>query len=307
MLRKPSSPALTGTLLCLALLVGLGCLNPQLGAPSFIPGNAGSVQEGVITLRAGEEVRVYFRKPFRSPPRLEIAGFQESWFADKPYGKDNFQFVQVDAVCFCVRNDHAERTQGSWAVVKWRATGEPGDEQAGKDPLIAMVERLNGKVTRDPPAAGFAVSGIDLHRTRATDADLEPLRGRITLRQLNLYGTKVTDNGLANLSGLTRLKTLNLNNTAVTNEGLRHLRGLTGLTELNLLQTGVTDDGLPLLGSLTGLQNLSLGGAGITDRGLQQLKGLRNLSQLILVGTGVTPAAVEELQRALPRVKVQRL
>jgi hypothetical protein len=54
------------------------------------------------------------------------------------------------------------------------------------------------------------------------------------------------------------------------------------------------------------LRTLALENAAITDAGLAQLKGLTYLEVLDLKGTKVTDAGVQELQKALPRVKVQR-
>jgi hypothetical protein len=44
----------------------------------------------------------------------------------------------------------------------------------------------------------------------------------------------------------------------------------------------------------------------VGDEGLGQLKGLTQLPELSVLGTHVTEGGVEELQKALPKVKVHR-
>ena len=66
-----------------------------------------------------------------------------------------------------------------------------------------------------------------------------------------------------------------------TDKGLAHLKGLTSLETLNLENT-----------------------RGVSDFGLVHLKALTNLRQLDLDGTKVTDAGVQDLQEALPRVKI---
>ncbi|HKB35053.1 MAG TPA: alpha/beta hydrolase fold domain-containing protein [Gemmataceae bacterium] len=97
---------------------------------------------------------------------------------------------------------------------------------------------------------------------------------------VNLEFTKVTDTGLKELKELKHLQTLNLDHTEVTDAGLTHLKGLPQL------------------------RTLSLENAAITDAGLAHLKGLIDLEVLNLKGTKVTGAGVQDLQNALPRVKI---
>jgi Leucine Rich repeat len=62
-------------------------------------------------------------------------------------------------------------------------------------------------------------SVIDLAGTKASDADLEPLRDSKSLDFLNLTGCRITDSGLAKLAGLANLQYLLLGDTNVTDEG----------------------------------------------------------------------------------------
>jgi len=44
----------------------------------------------------------------------------------------------------------------------------------------------------------------------------------------------------------------------------------------------------------------------VTDTGLKELKGLKNLQQLFLSGTKATKAGMDELQKALPDLKIKQ-
>jgi hypothetical protein len=307
-----------GTLLLLFTLPALpSCLDfrPPDGAPFPLPfGPRSGVQEGEVTVKEGEQAKVRYKHPFESPPHLTIVEFRESQFRDKPYAKSDFQIIREEAGWFAVRNNHAEQGGGSWATVKWRAEGtpargQPGEAgaQPGTTPQEAAVERakhLGGSVTYDPARPKGPVIGVDLHRTRVTDTDLELLQALTGVRTLNLYGTRVTDAGLKHVGGLNSLQTLYLNDTPVTDAGLPHLQGLTGLKELGLDRTRVTDEGLPQLKKLAALNKLVLGGPQITDRGLRYLKDFRSLKSLLLDGAGVTPDGIRELKRALPNLEI---
>jgi Leucine-rich repeat (LRR) protein len=139
-----------------------------------------------------------------------------------------------------------------------------------------------------------------------SDAGLVHLKGLKSLTYLHLSGTQITDAGMVHLKELTNLSTVSLNETKVTDVGIRHLEGLTNLEDLYLRHTQVTDAGLVHLKGLTQLSSLDLAGTQVTDAGLVHLKGLTNLSVLDLDGTRVTEAGIEELNRALPSLKVDR-
>ncbi|HEY1189854.1 MAG TPA: protein kinase [Gemmata sp.] len=101
-------------------------------------------------------------------------------------------------------------------------------------------------------------------------------------------------------------------NSAATEEDMGALRALAGLEALVYLNlsfcAGVTDEGLARLVGFSELRQLFLRGCPrITDRALIHLRALTSLRALDLTGSGqITAAAVAELQKALPRCKVQR-
>jgi mono/diheme cytochrome c family protein len=118
--------------------------------------------------------------------------------------------------------------------------------------------------------------------TNATDAAIAPLKDVLGLMNLSLAGTKITDAGLANIKGLTNLTHLHLEHTQIGDAGLANLKDLANLEYLNLFDTKVTDDGL------------------------KNLKGLAKLKNLHVWQTKVTDAGAAELQKALPKLNIDR-
>lgn len=340
-------------LVALLLTVLPACVefrDPAAASP-FLPFTPASVQEGEVTVADGGQAKVRYPHPFLSPPRLVIVEFRQAQFEERPYAKGDFQIVAEEADGFTIRNNHPEPGRGSCATVKWRAEGAlareqpggtrtaPASEQTAQDRVIERVKKAGGTVSFDPAQPKGPVTGIDLHRTRVTDADLEqlfpvppppaldieraafppnerdaapaavpakppPPPGLARLRMLTLYNTRITDAGLEPVGRLSHLQALHLSDTAVTDAGLRHLLGLTELRELGLNRTRITDAGLAQLKAFPNLSSLALDGTHVTDEGLAQLKALRHLKHLAVNRTGVTPAGIQELKRALPNVQV---
>src|SRR5262245_57672116 len=158
----------------------------------------------------------------------------------------------------------------------------PQDKETGRDQAQAVIDKLKGKFKVDDAAPGKPIV------------------------ELNLHGKKTTDQDLAMLKGLAFLRTLDLGHSLVTNDGLAHLKNLTRLEELGLHDTKITDVVLVHLKGLTRLKALDLEGTGVTDAGLAHLKGLTSLVSLTLTETKVSDAGVKDLQKALPKVKIER-
>ena len=115
-----------------------------------------------------------------------------------------------------------------------------------EQPTIAAIEQLGGNVRRDK---GFVVK-VDLHNSRATDADLAML---------------------AKLEHLDRLYLP----PAITDAGMTSLASLKELTRLDLQYTQVTDAGLAQLQALPKLAQVYTNGSKVTDAGIKQLQQLR--------------------------------
>jgi len=307
--RQASKGAVIGAGIIACALAG--CLEPQWRSQLTDNRPGELMQEGTVVVRDGEEAQVNFKKPFDAPPRIEVTGFVQSWFKTEPYSKNSFELVNTSTCFFKIRSNHREQMLGSFAEIKWKATGTKARKKAladmtPRERVVDKVEKLGGHSKADDKLPGAPLVEIDLHQTRTRDAELEMLHGLVTLKTLNLFGTSITDAGLAHLAGLTKLEKLHLNHTAITDAGLEHLRGLTGLKELSLYGTKVTDDGLRHLAVLPTLQVLTLGGRQITDQGLKHLLGLKDLRHVSLSGTSVTDAGVSELLRHRPKLQVVR-
>jgi hypothetical protein len=137
------------------------------------------------------------------------------------------------------------------------------------------------------------------------DADLAHLQCFTELQSLKLH-VYVKGAGLVHLQGLTKLEYLELRHTNITDARLAHIQGLTKLTYLDLTRTKITDAGLVRLQGLTQLRDLRLGETKITDDGLLHLRGLTQLENLWLWRSHVTDAGCNELQNALPNLRISR-
>ena len=79
------------------------------------------------------------------------------------------------------------------------------------------------------------VKVVGLRLTKATDIDLDNLKGMTRLQRLGLSATAISDAGLVRLEELTDLQSLSLGlyggESNVTDAGLEHIKGLTKATE----------------------------------------------------------------------------
>jgi hypothetical protein len=152
-------------------------------------------------------------------------------------------------------------------------------------------------IQRDAVAAVLKAGGTVAH---SWEYDQKPiLRGRpsapswlVDLVGIEFFG-HVTHVDLSGLSG-------------PADSTLVEVGRLNQLQELWLGNASVTDAGLVHLKGMTNLSYLGLDGTQVTDAGLVHLKGLTNLKTLDLFGTQVTAAGVNELQQALPNLKITR-
>ncbi len=183
----------------------------------------------------------------------------------------------------------------------WSAYVKPYRDQAR---AIAGFKKLGGKVQVEP-IQGSALLGwlvgdedyvrvvdVNLERSNAVDADLEPLRTFEDLRKLRLSETAITNDGLAAIAGLKDLEFLALVNTRISDDGLRHVSGLTSLNRLYLRQTDVGDAGLVHLRPLVNLQHLSLVQTMVNGPGLKHLAGMTQMQRIYLARTRLDDEAL---------------
>jgi hypothetical protein len=145
-----------------------------------------------------------------------------------------------------------------------------------------------------------------LNGSNNTDAILKHIKTLDQVEYLDLNQTPTTDAGLKYISGLKKLRRLFLAGTKITDAGLAQLEGMSQLQFLLLEQTDITDDDLKYLESLKELRWLSLDNTQITDDGLKHLASLTELRVLYLTHTQVTDNGIADLQKALPKCKIER-
>lgn len=108
-----------------ALVSSMGCLNLQFGGkssptedPSVVP------QTSSITIPKGQELTVYYPKPYASPPNLEVDN-----------SSPNCKLIEQKADHFRVRNDGAAPL-----TMTWTARGVPGQPAGvGAQPAVVAV------------------------------------------------------------------------------------------------------------------------------------------------------------------------
>src|SRR5262249_6920973 len=107
-----------------------GCVEPQTAGPLSASRANELVQEGTAVVSDGEETQVNLKQPFDAAPRIEVTGFVQSWFKTEPYSKNSFEIVQPATNNFKIRSNHREQMLGSFAEIKWKATGTKARKKA---------------------------------------------------------------------------------------------------------------------------------------------------------------------------------
>ena len=143
-------------------------------------------------------------------------------------------------------------------------------------------------------------------RDRKINAAAELPRDPFRLTWVGLmHSNQVSDTGLAKFKECKNLTFLGLFDTSVSDEGLANFQNCTKLTFVNLSRTKIGDAGLANFKNCTDLTIVVLSETKVSDTGLAYLKNSTKLTKLLLQKTKVTAAGIEELQKALPRCKIE--
>jgi len=175
--------------------------------------------------------------------------------------------------------------------------------------LLAMGAAAFAAAFQDDLPTVAAADAKALEKLSQAGAVAGPLAANTNLISVNfsMAGAKATDAQLEALKPVAeQLFWLNLGGTAVTDGGLRQLVGLKNLRRLHLEKTAVGDEGAASLAGLSELRYLNLYGSKVTDKGLVAIAKLQKLENLYLWQTAVTDAGAGELQKALPKLKINR-
>ncbi len=147
----------------------------------------------------------------------------------------------------------------------------------------AAAELVKRGALVQPIAAGLNWRYVNFRGVEKVDADTLALAAKLPgIIELDLAGEKFQPDDLVKIEGLKFLVKLNLSNTPANDAALAHVKGFEKLESLNLFHTEVT------------------------DAGLAHLQGLKNLKHLYVFETKVTDAGADTLQKALPKLKIER-
>src|SRR5579862_7819332 len=157
------------------------------------------------------------------------------------------------------------------------------------------IEDVGGAVVKDPAGR---ITGVDLHASWVTDADLRRLVRLPNLTDLDLSLTRITDQGMQELKNLPGIVDLNLYYAEyVTDEGVAAIKGWRKLKRLNVHGAKISDTTLEHISGITTLESLNIGSAMVTDIGLERLTSLPNLKELTIGGNKLTDAGLQALRQ----------
>ena len=111
---------------------------------------------------------------------------------------------------------------------------------------------------------------------------------------------------LSQLTMLPRLKAVQLRCMSTRESDLTLLNELPQLRKVTFYFAHMTDSELEELKGLKQVEVLEFECVSITDAGLRHLKGLSNLKEFHYSGTRITDAGIQDLQKALPNLKISR-
>lgn len=135
------------------------------------------------------------------------------------------------------------------------------------------------------------------------DSGLSNAAGLTNLKHLDISITNITDTGMSYLKNLNSLEKLTLHGTKVTSEGIKYLQGK-NFSILGLNQTNIGDADMEIISTFTNLKSLFLVGTKVTDASIPHFKKLKNLQRLDITGTKITQQGKQELQTAMPGLKI---
>jgi Leucine-rich repeat (LRR) protein len=156
-----------------------------------------------------------------------------------------------------------------------------GTDKGPKSPPAASAWVAPSEKASQPTVPAKAASESPADRVTRLGGKIE--REDAIVTRIDFFGAPIiSDADLEVLRFFPDLQSLGLSSTKVTDEGLEHLVGLNKLRTLSLAWTDITDRGLVTLAKLPALQNVDL------------------------LRTKVTDKSVAELQKALPRLTINR-
>ena len=130
-------------------------------------------------------------------------------------------------------------------------------------------------------------------------SNIEALRGLVNLQELYIESTPISD--IEPISNLSNLKLLHLFNTPITE--LRSIKNLKNIQSFYCSNTKIKD--IEPIRNLTNLKRLELQSVDISD--INPIKELKYLETFTIFRCQyITDEQIEDLQKALPNLKIQR-
>lgn len=125
---------------------------------------------------------------------------------------------------------------------------------------------------------------------------VKAVSGKKRLSSLDLFGTSVTDAGLQHVAERFSLRSFHLSSDVVTAEGVRGVLASPQLRSCMLTRVpAVGDEIFADLSACTDLAELYLEGTGITDQGIGAIVGLPKLWSLVIKNTAITDAGISSI------------
>jgi len=136
--------------------------------------------------------------------------------------------------------------------------------------------------------------------------NVRPLGGEVATLEVSLADKTITSEQVALLAvAAEQITWLDLANKSVADEMLQTIGQLSNLTRLELNNNPITDQGLQQgLQELQHLEVLNMYGTQITDASIPIIAKMKSLRRIYLWQTEVSPAGMQQLETALPNLKI---
>lgn len=149
-----------------------------------------------------------------------------------------------------------------------------------------------------------ALKRLNLGNNVFTPKSLPILNNKKDLRWLRLSRSNLGDAAGPYVKQLTKLETLDLCGTQATDKTIPYLVPMPNLKELILKRNNITDKALPEICKMKSLEALDLTDTLVTTKGLTKLNKAPKLKILYIRRHKLTHKQLEELDAALPKIKV---
>ncbi|ODA29971.1 protein kinase domain-containing protein [Planctopirus hydrillae] len=150
------------------------------------------------------------------------------------------------------------------------------------------------------------ITELKLNTNQFSEAGFEYFRNCKQLSRLSAWAVPVTDQFVKSVAN-PHFTMLNLGATRITDASLEAFGGFSKLTWATLNLTGLTDKGVACLKDAKQLTYLGLNASKITNQSAQVFATLESLEGLYLNETRFSDAGLDQLNKALPKLRILEL